>query len=170
MPITPLHLGPGLVLKAVVGKRISITVFALSQIFMDLEVIGRLALNADRLHGFTNTILGASFVLLPAVLIGRPVCQAAIDWWNRNASTELLIADHRITWSAACWGAGLGVYTHWFLDAMMHADARPYWPLTDINPMISWLAIGQINLLCLVLIAGGGIVLGLVAALARKRS
>ena len=81
MPITPLHLGPGLVLKAVVGKRISITVFALSQIFMDLEVIGRLALDADRLHGFTRACL--SFIYT-AVAAERPSIKAQRAWFGHS--------------------------------------------------------------------------------------
>jgi hypothetical protein len=165
MPVTPLHLGPGLVLKAAVGRRISVTVFALSQVFMDVEVVGRLMLGSDRLHGFTNTL-----VLLPAVLVGRPLCQAFLDWWNRNLRTRWLLVDGRITWSAALWGAAFGVYTHWFFDAMMHADARPYWPVTDTNPMIGWLSIGQINLLCLLMAVGGGVIVGIVNAVSAKRA
>ncbi len=55
MPVTPLHLGPGAVLKAVLGPRMSLTVFAFGQFTMDLEVLARIALGAPQLHGFTNT-------------------------------------------------------------------------------------------------------------------
>ena len=40
MPITPLHLGPGAILKAAAGQHMSLSVFAFSQITMDLEVLG----------------------------------------------------------------------------------------------------------------------------------
>ncbi len=62
MPVTPLHLGPGTALKAVLGSRMSLTVFAFSQITMDLEVLARIALGAQQLHGFTNTVLGATAI------------------------------------------------------------------------------------------------------------
>lgn len=159
MPITPLHLGPGLALKAATAERMSLSVFAVSQVLMDLEVIARLLLGSERLHGFTNTLAGATLVLLPAVLIGRPLAQAFIDSWNRHASPGLRVSDARIGWSAAVGGGMAGVYTHWFFDAMMHADARPYWPLTSTNSMLGWLSIGEVNLACVILLVLGGVAL-----------
>jgi hypothetical protein len=37
MPVTPFHLGPGLAAKAVLGRHMSLTVFGLGQVAMDLE-------------------------------------------------------------------------------------------------------------------------------------
>ncbi len=37
MPFTPLHMGPALVLKSVVGASFSLTVFGWSQIVMDIQ-------------------------------------------------------------------------------------------------------------------------------------
>jgi hypothetical protein len=56
MPVTPLHLGPGVVLKAALGRNMSLTVFALCQFTMDLEVLARIALGARQLHGFTKPL------------------------------------------------------------------------------------------------------------------
>jgi hypothetical protein len=165
MPVTPLHLGPGTVFKAIVGKRMSMTVFAFSQVMMDIEVLGRIALDSERLHGFTNTIGGATFILLPSVLIGRPVCEAFLVWWNRNldpAQRTLFSVEPSISWQAAWIGGILGVYSHWFLDAMMHADARALWPFAEGNPFITWLSISGINVLC---IAALGLGCGLLFAL-----
>ncbi len=173
MPITPLHLGPGFLVKAVAGGRLSFTVFALSQVFMDVEVIARLVLGADRLRGFSNTVLGATVVLLPAVLVGRPLCQSFIDWFTRNSSASLgsfVNPEERISWRAAWWGGVLGVYTHWFLDAMMHADAQALWPFIDNNPLINWLSIGQVNLLSLLLIIVGSIALGIASVYYGRRT
>ena len=47
MPVTPLHLGPGVVFKAIAGKHMSLTVFGLSQVVMDVEVVGRLVINSE---------------------------------------------------------------------------------------------------------------------------
>lgn len=151
MPVTPLHLGPGTVLKAGGGEYMSFTVFALSQIMMDVEVVGRLLVSAERLHGFTNTLGGATVVLVPAVFIGRPAYRGFLDWWNRHlspAQSKLMSVDASISWKVASVGAMLGVYSHWFLDAMMHADARAMWPFSTGNPFISWLSIGELNALC----------------------
>ena len=173
MPFTPLHLGPAVVLKAGTGKTMSLTVFAFSQVAMDVEVLVRIAIDADRLHGFTNTNLGASVVLFASVLLGRPICRAFLGWWNRNLSTrqsELLSIDPDISWLAAWSGGILGVYSHWFLDAMMHADARAAWPLAPGNPFIDWLSIGQINGLCLGSFAVGLLALSVMAFVRRTRN
>ncbi len=173
MPVTPLHLGPAMVLKAGTGKTMSLTVFAFSQVAMDVEVLVRIAIDADRLHGFTNTILGASVVLFPAVLLGRPVCRAFLSWWNRNLSakqSELLSVDPDISWLAAWSGGIFGVYSHWFLDAMMHADALAVWPMVHGNPFIDWLSIGEINGLCLGSLAVGLFALCVMAGIRRMRN
>ena len=60
MPITPLHLGPGVLVKSFAGEHLSLTMFALAQITMDLEVLLRLVLKSTHLHGFTNTIITQS--------------------------------------------------------------------------------------------------------------
>jgi hypothetical protein len=165
MPVTPLHLGPGVVFKAIAGKHMSLSVFGLSQVVMDVEVLGRLVIDSERLHGFTNTIAGATVVLIPTVLLGRPLCNSALSWWNNHLSPpqrDLLSVEPSISWQAAVVGAVLGVYSHWFLDAMMHADARALWPFSDANPLITWLSISAINSLCLESMAVGcGLLLAL---------
>ena len=158
MPVTPLHIGPGTVFKSCAGKQMSLTVFALSQVLMDIEVIWRLVVNAERLHGFTNTIGGATVVLIPAVLVGRPFCEFFLHWWNKNISPEqrdLLCVDPSISWTAAWVGGLLGVYSHWFLDAIMHSDARALWPFSPTNPFNSWLSVDSVNTLCIGALAIG---------------
>ncbi len=129
MPVTPLHLGPGTVLKAVLGSRMSLTVFAFSQFTMDLEVLVRIAVGAHQLHGFTNTLVGATVVLVPSVLLGRSISQAFLRWWNSRLSpsqARWMWVDPVIGWKAAWIGGILGVYSHLILDAVMHADAHPW--------------------------------------------
>ena len=105
MPITPLHLGSGLALKSLAGDKMSLTAFSLSQVFMDLEVVGRMLLGVDQLHGFTNIIVGATTVLVPSVFLGKPVSEAVLRWWNRKLSASqrtLLAVDCSIT---RVWGS-----------------------------------------------------------------
>ena len=128
MPITPFHVGPGVLLKLVGGSHLSLTMFALTQITMDLEVVMRLMLGAYPLHGFTNTIVGATVVLVVTVVLGKPFCEWVLCWWNRNlspAQSRWLQVSENISWPAACLGGILGVLSHFILDAIMHADARP---------------------------------------------
>ena len=163
MPITPLHFGPGTVLKVIAGQYISLTVFSFSQITMDIEVIVRLMRGAESLHGFSNTIIGATVLLIPTILVGRPVCTAFLRWWNRNlspAQAKLMSVNSSITWKAAWIGGILGLYSHWFLDAMMHVAAQPFWPLSSSNLFVTWLSISNVNALCIwSLIIGGALLL-----------
>ncbi len=152
MPVTPLHLGPGAVLKAALGRRMSLTVFAFCQITMDLEVLARMALGVQQLHGFTNTVLGATVLLVPSVFVGRLVCQAFLRWWNSRLSprqARWMRVDPVVPWKAAWIGGTLGVYSHVFLDASMHPDAHPWAPLSSVNPLVGLLSSDALNGLCL---------------------
>jgi hypothetical protein len=90
----------------------SLSVFALCQFTMDLEVAGRIAVGADQLHGFTNTLLGATVILVPSVLVGRPAAQAFLRWWNSRLSpsqARWMWISPVVSWKAAwigsegCW-------------------------------------------------------------------
>ncbi len=167
MPITPLHLGPGVLLKAAAGSRISLTVFAFCQFTMDLEVLTRVVLGAQQLHGFTNTILGATVILMPSVLLGRPVCQLFLRWWNSRlsvAQARWLSVDTAIPWRAAWSGGVVGVYSHVFLDALMHPDAQPWAPLSPENPFVGIFPIESLNALCWWSLAIGIVVIGIAKA------
>ena len=39
MPVTPLHVGPALVIKGAFGERFSLLVFCLAQVVMDIEPV-----------------------------------------------------------------------------------------------------------------------------------
>ncbi len=55
MPITPFHLGPGLLIKTAVPKGFSLSAFASVQVAIDIEVIVNVARGHDPLHGFFHT-------------------------------------------------------------------------------------------------------------------
>jgi membrane-bound metal-dependent hydrolase YbcI (DUF457 family) len=90
MPFTPIHLGPGLVFKAIGGRRFSFMVFG-----------------------------GASFA-----------------------------------------GAYVGTFSHVALDAVMHADMAPFWPMLDGNPWLSAVSIETLHLACFALGALGLLLVG----------
>ena len=165
MPVTPLHLGPGVLFKAFAGSNLSLLMFSLSQITMDLEVILRFALRSSHLHGFTNTVVGATVVLLITIPLGRPVCVGILRWWNRQlsaAQAKWLGVSEILTWKAAWIGGALGVYSHLILDAIMHADAQPWMPLSRVNSLIGVISMEQLNLICLFSVFLGVFVIGAV--------
>ena len=136
----------------------SFTVFALSQFTMDLEVLGRLVLGAEQLHGFTNTVIGATVIAVPTILLGRPLCQAVLKWWNSKlspAQAKWFSVEPVVTWKAASIGGVIGVYSHVVLDAVMHVDAHPWAPFSRSNPFVGLLSVERLNALCLWSIAIG---------------
>jgi len=173
MPITPLHVGPGILFKLVGGRHLSLTIFVLTQVMMDLEVVLRLMLGAFPLHGFTNTIIGATAVLVVTVVLGKPFCEWALHWWNRNlspAQSRWLQVTENISWRAACLGGILGVFSHFILDAIMHADARPWMPFYEVNPFLNLLSIDQLNLLCLICLFIGGVAIAVYSVIRGRRT
>lgn len=145
MPFTPFHLGPGLAFKAVGGRHFSFLVFGGTQVLMDIEpLLGLLGL-IDSVHGLSHTLPGALLIGLLATLSGKPISNTVLGWlrWRGPA----------ISWAGAASAAWLGSFSHIGLDALMHADIQPLWPLSAANPWLhalSWQALhGACLLLCL---------------------
>jgi membrane-bound metal-dependent hydrolase YbcI (DUF457 family) len=151
MPFTPFHLGPGAIFKAIGGRHFSFMVFGGSQVLMDIEPLIGLLQDKPVLHGYTHTLAGALLIGLVAGIIGRPVSAAVL---------RLLDVDHApFTWRAAFAGAFAGTFSHIALDALMHADIRPWWPLAQGNGLLGLTPVGVLHLLCVALgVLGAGVV------------
>jgi hypothetical protein len=151
MPFTPFHLGPGAALKAIGGQHFSFMVFGGAQVLMDIEPLLRI-LRGDRvLHGYTHTIAGALLIGVAAALIGKPISVFVLRM--------LRIAHDPLTWVAAFNGALLGTFSHIVLDAVMHSDMRPWWPVAEGNGLLHALPVGQLHLLCVGLGVLGALVI-----------
>lgn len=151
MPFTPFHMGPGLAVKAVGGRRFSLTVFGFSQIAIDIEPLLRMIRGDALLHGFTHTYLGATLVGLVSVTIGRPVCQFFLDRLRPDPGTSLLnwlCGEKRISWLSAIAGAFVGTYSHVFFDSIMHADMHPLAPLSRANGLLHIVTIENLHAVC----------------------
>jgi hypothetical protein len=149
MPFTPLHLGPGAALKALGGARFSFVVFGGAQVLMDIEPLARMIRGDSFLHGYTHTLAGATAIGALATLTGRPIGSAFLRL--------LRIEREPIAWGACIAGAFLGTYSHIALDALMHPDIRPWWPLSDANPWLGAVSLGALHAGCLALGALGAI-------------
>ena len=162
MPFTPFHMGPGIAVKAVLGRRFSLMVFGFSQVAMDVEPLVRMIRGDAVVHGFTHTYLGATLVGAASAVLGRPVCQYVLDYWKPASSSPLLTwlrGPERISWPAAVAGAFVGTYSHVVLDSIMHADMRPLAPLSDGNALLHLCSMGALHLGCVVAGVVGGLVL-----------
>ncbi|HYQ38464.1 MAG TPA: hypothetical protein VER09_05940, partial [Pseudomonas sp.] len=71
MPFTPLHMGPGILLKALLPTRFSLMVFGWAQIVMDLQPLLAMLTGRGELHGLSHTWPGAGLLAVVAALSGK---------------------------------------------------------------------------------------------------
>jgi hypothetical protein len=138
MPFTPFHFGPGLLIKGLIPARFSLSMYALANVAMDVEPLYCILRGDAQLHGATHTLLGAGLIGVGTALAGRSVIRRAwqvYERWSANPGKPFHISD-----TQAWLGALLGTFSHVLMDAVMHADMRPFLPLTDANPWlhVSW--------------------------------
>jgi Domain of unknown function (DUF4184) len=160
VPFTPFHMGPGCVVKALAGGSFSLAVFGFAQVAMDVEPLVRMLRGDAVIHGFSHTYLGATFVAIFSLLVGRPICQLLLNCWRPDGNSGFLnwLRGARvITWPAAITGAFIGTYSHVLLDSLMHSDMQPFSPFEEGNPTQGLVSFVAMHVVC----AGAG-VLGLV--------
>ena len=141
MPFTPIHLGAGLAVKAVGRQQVSLLIFAGSQVLMDIAPLLGIINGWPVLHGLSHTLGGALIIAMLAALIGKPLSQWLLRW--------LKLPAQRLTWRVALLSALIGTLSHISLDAIMHSDMNPFWPIQNGNSWLGLITIDQLHLLCL---------------------
>lgn len=150
MPFTPLHMGPGLTVKAVLQKRFSLMVFGWSQIAIDLQPLVVMLTGRGELHGFSHTLAGATLVGLLAGVTGKHLG----EWGLR------LVREPRhlpIPWGVSFGSALVGTYSHILIDSVMHSDVLPFYPFSSASPLHTLISIDALHVLCLVSAVVGGL-------------
>ncbi len=142
MPFTLYHLGSGAAFKAIGGRHFSFMVFGGSQVLMDIEPLVGLIQGKPILHGATHTILGALIIGLISGTVGRPI--------NELVLTRLKIAHHPITWAVSFLSGLVGTYSHIGLDAVMHSDMNPLWPLSAGSGLLGIISVEGLHMFCLI--------------------
>lgn len=153
MPFTPFHMGPGLLIKSITPKNFSLMVFGVSQVAMDTEVLFHMSRRDQILHGYSHTYVGATVVAIISILIGRPICQFLLNRWipsDDSTFEKWLRGPQKISWIAAISGAFLGVYSHVFLDSIMHFDLSPLLPWSKENALLGLISVESLHLFCIV--------------------
>jgi hypothetical protein len=155
MPITPFHLGPAGLVKALAPRHFSFTVFAFSQGLIDLEPIGFYFFTGDPIHPYLHTYAGATLVFLASVWAGPPVCRWALRAWNAwlsPAQARWLGVEPVISRTEAVTGAFTGAYSHVAIDSIMHGDMQPFAPFSPATP---WLLVVSVETLQWICVAAG---------------
>lgn len=164
MPITPFHFGPGLLCKGLAPKHVSWTSFALANCLIDLEPISLYLLTGSPDHRFFHTFPGATLAAIVAATLGKGFCEAWLRFWNRQlspAQAKWLGTDTQIGRRSIWLGALLGAWSHLWLDAYMHIDVTPGWPLWTNNPLHSMITLEFLHWSCLVAGIAGLALLGI---------
>ena len=171
MPFTPFHMGPGLAVKALAGRRFSVLSFGLAQVAMDIEPAIGMLRGSEVLHGWTHTYVGATVIGVAVAALASPACLWMLRRWNRE------LRYHRLEWlatpetlapGAIAASALVGTYSHVALDSVMHFDIRPLAPFSASNILYEAISIPALEIACVV--AGvAGIAAWLFAARASRR-
>jgi hypothetical protein len=172
MPVTPLHMGPALAVKGVLGRHFSLLVFGFSQVAIDIEPLVSILREDPVLHGFTHTYLGATLIGLFSVLAGRPLCQWLLRFFRPDERSPFLNWLHgpdTISWSATVVSALAGVYSHVFLDSIMHWDMKPFAPWSEANAQLHFIPVDALHFACAASGVAGAVLMGFVFLASRRR-
>ena len=152
MPVTPFHFGPGLLLKGLAPRSISLSAFVLANVVIDAESVVNLLMGRAPVHASLHTVVGS---VLVGVMSG-----VVVTWFGRvrNARSAETAAGPALA------GGVLGGLGQSLLDAIMHVDLRPFLPLSEVNPLLRAMDLGTLHAACV----GAG-VLGLALLWRRAR-
>lgn len=152
MPITPFHFGPGLLFKGA-SRHVSLSAFVVVNVLIDIEPVVAFLLTGDPMHRFMHTYLGASLVAFASAVFAKKPVERWLGYWNSKLSprqVRWLGCEKSINTLAFWIGAIAGGWSHIWLDAFMHVDVEPWWPLAGGNPSQGWIGISMLHILCVV--------------------
>ncbi|MBA3582257.1 MAG: hypothetical protein H0W44_07370 [Gammaproteobacteria bacterium] len=144
MPFTPLHMGPGLLIKALLQSSFSLMVFGWAQIVMDIQPLIVLISGEGHLHGFTHTYVGASLLAVFVALSGKYLAEWLLRCFSNDKQGFIVI-----TWWVAFLSAFIGTYSHVILDSIMHVDIEPLSPFSFANGLLGIMSVEALHKLCL---------------------
>lgn len=143
MPFTPIHMGPGIALKAIMQGSFSLMIFGWTQIVMDIQPLVVMLTGEGHLHGFTHTYIGATLIAVFSGVTGKYLSEAGLALLRIRTPNLKTIA-----WWVCFLSAFIGSYSHVLLDSIMHHDVEPFFPFTN-NPLQGLISVTALHKLCL---------------------
>ncbi len=151
MPFTPFHMGPGIVVKALLQGSFSLMVFGWAQIVMDIQPLIVMISGEGHLHGFSHTYLGATFLAVLSALSGKYLSQVGLFVIGLNKLWAV-----NISWWVSFLSAFIGTMSHVLLDSIMHSDVEPFFPFTKNNEFLGLMSVQSLHKVCLYSALVGG--------------
>jgi membrane-bound metal-dependent hydrolase YbcI (DUF457 family) len=145
MPFTPIHMGPGLLIKSLLQGSFSLMVFGWAQILMDIQPLIVLITGEGHLHGFTHTYVGAILMAVFAALTGKYLAELGLKTLRISKNGHPII----IGWSIVFLSAFIGSFSHVLLDSIMHSDVEPFFPYRVNNQFLGLLSVSMLHKVCL---------------------
>ncbi|OKY25250.1 hypothetical protein [Thalassotalea sp. PP2-459] len=145
MPFTPIHMGPGIFIKAILQSSFSLMVFGWAQIVMDIQPLIVMITGEGHLHGFTHTYVDAVLIAIFSALTGKYLSEFGLK--------ILRISKHEnpisIVWWVVFLSAFIGSFSHVLLDSIMHIDVEPFFPIILANPFLDLMSVPILHKICL---------------------
>jgi hypothetical protein len=151
VPFTPLHMGPGIAIKALMQRKFSLVVFGWSQVVIDLQPLYVMLTDKGELHGFSHTYVGAALIGLFCALSGKYVGELGLR----------IIREPKylpISWLVSFISAFIGTYSHVVIDSIMHSDIQPLAPISSNNILYGIVSIDTLHIVCLASAVIGGVI------------
>jgi len=145
MPFTPVHMGPGILIKAILQGSFSLMVFGWAQIVMDIQPLFVMITGEGHIHGFSHTYIGATLIALFSALSGKYLSEFGLLILGIAKKNNPII----ISWWVVFISAFIGTFSHVFLDSIMHSDIEPFYPFFLENNLLKIISINQLHKLCL---------------------
>ncbi len=145
MPFTPIHMGPGILIKACLQGSFSLMVFGWAQIVMDLQPLFVLITGEGQLHGFSHTFIGASLIGVISALTGKYFSEFGLLVLDISKKENPI----NIVWWVAFASAFIGTFSHVVLDGIMHSDLEPFYPFISDNHFLGLLSVSNLHKLCI---------------------
>lgn len=166
MPFTPIHMGPGILIKSLLHGSFSLMVFGWAQIIMDIQPLIVLISGEGHLHGFSHTYIGAILLAIFATLSGKYLSEFGLKLIGISKESNPI----RITWRVASISAFIGTYSHVFLDSIMHSDVQPFYPFFLNNDIYRLISIDNLHKICFYCAVAGAALYFIVQLLINKKT
>ena len=146
MPFTPLHFGPGLIVKAAAPSQFSLTAYTLANVAVDLEPLYHIVRGDYPLHGpfhtlplatLTGLLVGVVVSLLSRIFRAFQLQDIARKY------PDALHAEFRLPTSII--GGLLGGLSHSLIDSLIYTDFHPFAPLSAQNPLHGLITPGDLS-------------------------
>jgi membrane-bound metal-dependent hydrolase YbcI (DUF457 family) len=132
MPFTPFHFGPSAFISLALMRYIDLPVFILANVAIDIEPLIVMVFKLSYpLHGMAHTFLSATIIGI--------FCGAIFHYFRKPISytmTRIVRLPYSTSFKKYAVSGVLGAWFHILLDSPLYYDIKPFYPLSDKNPLL----------------------------------